>query len=118
MIEEFSSRFLLTLHSHTAYRDGLLNNGNRFHEPDETECIRRKYTADKRPVSGGGGAVLGVQILPFLFLCVKIFLKCPVERIENLPSSHEVNTLIGFDACSSGVQVLREAIVLRCLFRH
>ena len=34
----------------TAYRDVLLNNGNRFHVPDETEGIKRKYTADQRPV--------------------------------------------------------------------
>ena len=47
MCEERSGFFNKAI---TAYRYVLLNNGNCFHEPDEAEGIRRKYTADKRPV--------------------------------------------------------------------
>ena len=43
MFEERSAIFNKAI---TAYRDVLLNNGNRFHEPEEAEHIRKSYMAD------------------------------------------------------------------------
>ena len=43
MFEERSGIFNKAI---TAYREVLLNNGNRFHEPEEAEEIRKKYMAD------------------------------------------------------------------------
>ncbi len=43
MFEERSAIFNKAI---TAYRDVLLNNGNRFHEPEEAEQIRKSYMAD------------------------------------------------------------------------